>query len=166
MSSKLTIAVLAIVGTIGLAGEKLDVKIIDRQNNSKQNNYTIPGSAVSVSSGSASCLGGGISASCVDSSRTDSVVIPARSGSYSVRGATLAIQLPDGRVAVVNCESKYAPKGDFVNRRSCRVPLVDRIVAEFNGDNAKLFWAVSIDGKKQQSETYKILGVLDRPEEK
>ena len=31
---------------------------------------------------------------------------PALAGSYQVRGATLALQLPDGRVAVVNCDSK------------------------------------------------------------
>ena len=30
-------------------------------------------------------------------------------------------------------------------------------------DNAKLIWPVSLDGKKMQSETYKILGILDKP---
>jgi len=29
--------------------------------------------------------------------------------------------------------------------------------------NAKLIWPVSLDGKKMQSETYKILGILDKP---
>jgi hypothetical protein len=50
------------------------------------------------------------------------------------------------------------------NRRSCRVPLVDNIQADFNGDNAKLIWPVSLDGKKMQSETYKILAILDKPQ--
>jgi hypothetical protein len=40
------------------------------------------------------------------------------------------------------------------------VPLVDDIHAEFDGDKAKLQWSVSLDGKKIESETYKILGVL------
>jgi hypothetical protein len=40
---------------------------------------------------------------------------------------------------------------------------VDSIEADFKGDNAKLVWSVSIDGKKMQTETYKILGVLDKP---
>jgi len=40
------------------------------------------------------------------------------------------------------------------------MPLVDDIEAEFNGDKAKLKWVVSIDGKKMESETYKILPVL------
>jgi hypothetical protein len=58
-------------------------------------------------------------------------------------------------VAVVTCDSKYQLRGDYTNRRSCRAPLVDEIEAEFNMDNAKLFWSVSVDGKK--SETYKII---------
>jgi hypothetical protein len=39
----------------------------------------------------------------------------------------------------------------------------DNIQADFRGDNAKLIWPVSLDGKKMQSETYKILGVLGKP---
>jgi hypothetical protein len=52
------------------------------------------------------------------------------------------------------------PRG---NHRSCRIPLVDEINADFHGDNAKLEWVVSIDGKKLQSETYKVLGILAKP---
>jgi hypothetical protein len=47
--------------------------------------------------------------------------------------------------------------------RSCRIPLATKIDAEFSGDKAKLRWPVSIDGKKWESETYKILAVLDKP---
>ena len=85
--------------------------------------------------------------------------------SFKVHGATFTLQLPDGRLAIVNCESKFAEHmaGRVGNRRSCRTPLVDSIEADFNGDNAKLIWPVSLDGKKMQSETYKILGILDRP---
>ena len=50
------------------------------------------------------------------------------------------------------------------NHRSGRVPLVEDIDAEFKGDKAKLMWSVSIDGKKMQSETYKVLAILDKPE--
>jgi hypothetical protein len=39
------------------------------------------------------------------------------------------------------------------------MPLVDTIQAEFNGDKAKLIWVVSLDGKKTQSETYKVLAI-------
>jgi hypothetical protein len=40
------------------------------------------------------------------------------------------------------------------------MPIVDDIQAEFKGKNAKLTWSVSLDGKKTESETYKILGVF------
>jgi hypothetical protein len=43
------------------------------------------------------------------------------------------------------------------------MPLVENIQAEFKGDKAKLIWVVSVDGKKTESETYKVLGVLDKP---
>jgi hypothetical protein len=43
------------------------------------------------------------------------------------------------------------------------MPIVDNIQADFKGGNAKLIWPVSLDGKKMESETYKILGVLDKP---
>lgn len=77
-----------------------------------------------------------------------------------LQGATLTLQTPDGRLAVVNCTSKFQERfAGPGNVRSCRVPLVDEIQAEFNGDKAKLFWSVSLDGKKIQSETYKIIAV-------
>ena len=62
----------------------------------------------------------------------------------------------------MNCESKYALKADYINRRSCRLPMVDDIQAEFSGNNAKLKWSVSLDGRKTESETYKILAVFSR----
>jgi hypothetical protein len=38
--------------------------------------------------------------------------------------------------------------GRVGNRMSCRTPVVDSIEADFKGDNAKLVWPVSLDGKK------------------
>jgi len=69
------------------------------------------------------------------------------------------------RAAVVNCESKFAEHmaGRSGNHRDCRMPLVDNIQAEFKGDKAKLEWVVSLDGKKMQSETYKVLAVMEKP---
>jgi len=71
---------------------------------------------------------------------------------------------PDGRAAVVNCEGIFKERmaGPAGNHRSCRIPLVGSIVAELHGDNAKLIWVVSLDGKKMQSETYKVLAILDK----
>ena len=133
------------------ASQKLSVVIVDRQTSDTNYSYAVPASLYVQSN-----AGG-------DSVTTTGFVTPPRSVSYDVRGATFTLRLPDGRLVVVNCESKYAPKGDFVNRRSCRMPLVDEIQAEFDGDKAKLLWPVSIDGKKIESETYKILAILAKP---
>jgi hypothetical protein len=88
--------------------------------------------------------------------------------SYKVHGATFTLQLPDGRLVIANCESKFEEHmaGRAGNRRSCRVPLIDTFEVDFKGDHAKLTWPVSIDGTKMQSETYKILGVFDQPKSK
>ena len=85
---------------------------------------------------------------------------------FKVHGATFTLQLPDGPLAIVNCESKFAEHmaGHAGNRRSCRMPVVDDIQADFKGGSAKLIWPVSLDGKKLESETHKILGVLDKPQ--
>ena len=78
----------------------------------------------------------------------------------NLRGATLTLQLPNGDAAVVNCTSKFQERfAGPGNVRSCRVPLVDDFVADFGGDKAKLIWPVSLDGKKNASETYTIIAV-------
>ena len=145
------------------AGENLAVKIIDRHDNATQYTYFVPGYSNSTSNTSVNCFDGGVSVNCSGTTRTTGSEIPARTGSYQVQRSTFTLRLPDGRIAVVNCNGKYAPKGDYVNKRSCRIPLVDEIQAEFTGNKAKLRWPVSIDGKKMESETYKILGVFDKP---
>ena len=102
---------------------------------------------------------------CNGSTNATGTITPAHQVSYHVRGATFTLQLPDGRGAVVNCESKFKERfaGPAGNHRSCRMPLVENIEAEFHGDKAKLIWVVSLDGKKMESETYKVLAILDKP---
>ncbi|HLX84400.1 MAG TPA: hypothetical protein VKR59_10920 [Terriglobales bacterium] len=78
----------------------------------------------------------------------------------NLRGATFTLVLPSGDSAVVNCTSKFQERfAGPGNVRSCRVPLVDEFEATFDGDKAKLFWPTSLDGKKIESETYKIIAV-------
>jgi hypothetical protein len=129
---------LAVAGVFLLCGssmfaQELDVRIVDRQDKEDAYDYAAVYNNVAVGK------------------------------SFKVHGATFTLQLPDGRLAVVNCESKFAEHmaGPVGNRRSCRTPVVDTIQVDFHGDNAKLIWPVSLDGKKMQTETYKILGVLD-----
>jgi hypothetical protein len=158
--------------SIYATAQKFDVKIIDRQNSATGYTYYIPGFSNSTSNTDVNCNANLNNINCSGTTRTTERSTPARTLSYQVFGATLSLQLPDGRIAVVNCESKYKLArvaagvlggGDHVNRRSCRIPLVNSIQAEFDHDKAKLVWPVSVDGKKLESETYKILAVLDKP---
>jgi hypothetical protein len=143
--------------------QKLNVKIIARQDNETEYTYVVAGYSSSNSNTNVNCYGD-TSVTCSGSTTTSGVSTPGHQVSFKVRGATYSLLLPDGRVAVVNCESKFAEHmaGHAGNHRSCRMPLVDDIEAEFNGDKAKLRWNVSLDGKKTASETYKILAVLSK----
>jgi hypothetical protein len=143
-------------------GQRLTVKVIDRQDNEGSYTYVVPGHSSSQANTSVNCSGATNTVNCSGSTYVTGSSRPAMVGSYAVRGATLSLELPDGRVAVVNCESKVNWTEWKANMyRSCRVPLTAELQAEFNGANAKLVWSVSIDGTKTQSETYKILAVLD-----
>jgi hypothetical protein len=159
----LAVALLSVFISVAF-GQKMDVKIIQRQSGETDYSYVVPGHFSSNSNGSANCSAYGNTADCFASSTTNGYVAPPREVSYSVTGATFSLLLPDGRVAIVNCVSKFKERmaGPAGNHRSCRTPLVDNIEADFKGKKAKLYWPVSLDGKKFESETYKILAVLPK----
>jgi hypothetical protein len=175
MKRSMLLAVSIFLFTIPAAAQKLDVKVVDRQDHTTGYSYIVPGYSSSTSTSNANCNGDAqsygsntnVNVNCNGSTTTNGYDRPAMAGTFSVRGSTLSLLLPDGRIAVVNCDIKFAEHfaGAAGNHRNCRVPLVDHFQAEFNKDNAKLFWNVSIDGKKLESETYKILAVLDKKQE-
>lgn len=146
--------------------QQMTVKIIDRRTSETNYSYQIPGRSTSTTYGGANCngnaFGNSASTNCYGSSATNTRTTSPQDVSFSVTGATFSLLLPDGRIAVVNCVSKFAERmaGPRGNHRSCRMPIVDEIQAEFKGKNAKLQWTVSLDGKKKESETYSVLGIL------
>ena len=162
---KFAIAGLILVCAAYASAQKLTVTIINRQDFETDYTYVVPGHFNSYSNSNVNCNVGDSNVNCNGSTTTTGSSMPAQQVSFHVRGATFTLQLPDGRAAVVNCESKFKERmaGPRGNRRSCRVPLVDTIQTDFHGDKAKLEWVVSLDGKKTQSETYKILAILDKP---
>lgn len=148
--------------------QKMDVKVVERQEHETAYNYVIPGYSSSQTTGGENCSvtssGTVGNVDCTQRSSTSGYSVPAHAVSFSVTGATFILLLPDGRATIVNCTSKFAEHfaGRAGNHRSCRTPLVDDIQAEFKGKNAKLFWVVSLDGKTIESETYTILAVLPK----
>ena len=151
-----------------MAAQTLSVKIVQRQTSETGYTYQVAGHASSTSNGSANCnansYGNSTNVNCAGSGATETSVTAPMVYSYSVRGATFSLLLPDGRVAVVNCVSKFAEHfaGPAGNHRSCSMPIVDDVSVEFKGNKAKIFWPVSLDGKKLESETYTILAVLPK----
>ena len=162
-----SLLLLAIVSASVASAQKLNVKIIDRRDNQTSYAYVVPSHYSSYSNANADCGAYGNSANCSGSSTTIGYTTPGYVGSFTVSGATLSLLLPDGRIVVVNCKSKFAERfrGPAGNHRSCRVPIVDNIRAYFHGDKAKLSWPVSLDEKKWRSETYKILGIFGKPKQ-
>ena len=139
----------------------LEVQIVDRHISGATYSYVVPGHVTSRSDSTAHCFGGANTVNCSGSTTAHATIAPPTPISYDVRGATFSLRLPDGRIAVVNCGSKYALKFDHINRRSCRMPLSNQVRVAFDGDKATLVWPVSLDGRKMASETYQILAVLD-----
>jgi hypothetical protein len=165
LDMKIIFSTLTLMFSVSAFAQNYQVKIVDQKDNETEYNYVVPGYSTSQSTATASCYGTDNIANCSASGTTDSYSTPAHQVSYRVRGATFALQLPDGRIAVVNCESKFKERfaGPAGNHRSCKRPLVDDINVDFHGDKAKLEWVVSLDGKKKDTETYKILAVLPKP---
>ena len=168
MKRLLAILLLLLTCATLAVAQKMEVKILNRQSRDTDYSYVVPGRTFSSSAGNTNCYAGSSNVNCSGTTTTSSYTTAPQAVSYSVTGATFSLLLPDGRLAVVNCVSKFQERmaGPRGNHRSCRTPLVDNIEADFNGKNAKLKWPVSLDGKKCESETYKILAVLDKPNEK
>lgn len=161
---RFVIFMLFLVGTASAFAQKFEVKVVDRRDSETDYSYVVPGHFSSYSNANVNCSNSSYSVDCSGNGTTNGFSTPAQVVPFQVHGATLTLLLADGRAAVVNCESKFAERmaGPRGNRRSCRVPLVDTIEADFHGDKAKLIWVVSLDGKKKQSETYKVLAILDK----
>lgn len=140
--------------------QKLDVSVLYRQDSDVNYFAVIPGYISATTEGGPDCSLDPMSAECSGTARAGSSTAPG-DVTYNVVGTTLSLLLPDGRVALVNCVNKYSSKGNYINRRSCGMPLVEHVQAEFNGKTAKLKWLVGTDGKIE-TETYRIVALLDK----
>jgi hypothetical protein len=148
-------AAIALTLTPAAFAQTLLVHIVERQDTKTELKAEIPEPAETTSSKSST----GEKKTDSDKSAAKADKAP-QTRTYTVTGATLTLQLPDRRLVRVTCESKYSLRFDYINRRSCRTPPADEVTAEFNGNEAKLIWSVSLDNRKTQSETYTILNIV------
>jgi len=138
-----------------LFAQKLEATVLYRQDSDIGYTALVPGY---TPTGAVDCAADITNEVCAHVSQIAASGQPA----LSVTGTTLSLLLPDGRVAVVNCLNKYSSKGNSLNRRSCGMPLVERVQADFNGRSAKLRWNFGPDSKRTESETYRIVALLDK----
>jgi hypothetical protein len=141
--------------------QKLEATVLYRQDSDVNYFAVIPGYSSPAPENSPNCALDPNPADCSPASHNNELLSAQGEVTYNVVGTTLSLLLPDGRIALVNCVNKYSSKGNYVNRRSCGMPLGEHVQAEINGKTAKLKWPVGADGKTE-SETYKILAFLDK----
>jgi hypothetical protein len=151
------LAALSLVYSVGSASaQKIDVSVLYRQDSDNRYIAIIPGYTGPEADITGACMLDPDPANCprVDATMTDG------SPTYMLVGTTLSLLLPDGRIALVNCQNRFSSKGTYINRRSCGMPMVQHVQAEFVGQSAKLEWPVGTDSRKTESETYKVVALL------
>ena len=140
--------------------QKLEATVLYRQNSDVNYFAVIPGYTSPVAENSPTCA---LDPDPTECSPTGHNQLLSEQGevTYNVVGTTVSLLLPDGRIALLNCVNKYSPRGNYVNRRSCGMPMSEHVQAEINGKTAKLKWTVGTEGKNE-SETYKVVALLDK----
>jgi hypothetical protein len=138
-----------------VSAQKIDATVLYRQNSDTGYTALVPGFAPD---GAVDCAADVTNDACSQSRST----APSGQPSLSVTGTTLSLLLPDGRVAVVNCLNRYSFKGTAINRRTCAMPLVEHVEADFDGQHAKLKWPAGSNDRKIESEKYTVVVVLDK----
>ena len=157
--------------TIAASAQTMDAKVIDRRTSDTAYNYQVSAHPAATPDPSADCnTSSSSSSSSTSSSGNCSTSDPATaddpasaSPSYRLTGTTLALLLPSGRIAVVNCVSKNMLKIDYLNRRDCRIPTTNDVLAQFSGKSVKLKWQSSLDARKLRSETYHLVAFVPQP---
>jgi hypothetical protein len=152
---------LAATGVQSVCAQKLDATILYRQASDSNYFAVIPGYTSTPDEGGIDCSLEPLSDACSTPDRTNGAIALQGRVSYNLVGTTLSLLLPDGKIALVNCVNKYSPKGNYISRRICQMPLVEHVAAELSGKNAKLKWPVGSEGKTE-AETYRIVAILDR----
>src|SRR3569833_2522150 len=142
--------------------QKVSVNVLYRQDSDIVYHAVIPGYSGPNADVTGACTLDPDPANCPDPKQdSDANGTP----TYLLSGTTLSLGLPDGRIALVNCVSRHSANGNYINRRSCGMPLTERADAEFLGQNAKLSWNVVSDIKRTERETYRVIAMLPKPGE-
>jgi hypothetical protein len=152
------LAILSLASCVPPASaQKLDATVLYRQNSDTDYSAVVPGYSATTD-----CAADITNPDCAAPAHAPGLNPAMGELAINVVGTTLSLLLPDGRVAVVNCVNKYSSRGTYINRRSCGMPLVEHVQAEIKGSSAKLEWPIGTDGRKTESETYRIVALLEK----
>lgn len=159
MNKLFGLAALAAISSIfsiqSAQAQRVDASVLYRQDSDVAYHAVIPGYSGPEADVTGACTLDPDPANCPSGDKTGPM--------YTLIGTTLSLGLPDGRIAVVNCVDRHAAKGNYINRHSCGMPLGERVGVEFSGPSARLTWPVGSDGKKTDSEMYKVVAMLAKP---
>ncbi|HUN83501.1 MAG TPA: hypothetical protein VMU48_03940 [Terracidiphilus sp.] len=142
-----------------VSAQRLEATVLYRQSSETVYRALVPGYS---DTGAVDCAADVTNQACTGPSTSLQANSDARELRLNVAGTTVSLMLPDGRIAVLNCADKFSSRSTYSDRRSCAMPLVEHVEAYFDGQRAKLKWPVGPDGKKTESETYKIVALLAR----
>lgn len=140
-----------------VSAQKLEATVLYRQSSETGYSAVVPGYSAA---GAVDCAGDVTNEACNGSVPSAQANSATRELLLNVAGTTVSLLLPDGRVVVLNCADKFSSRSTYSDRRSCAMPLVEHVEADFAGPRAKLRWPVGPDGKKTESGTYKVVALL------
>jgi hypothetical protein len=147
------------ISTHSARAQKLEASVLYRQASDVAYHAVIPGYSGPNADITGACTLDPDPANCPSPSTSSGEPI------YTLIGTTLSLGLPDGRIALVNCIDRHSSKGNYINRQTCGMPLGERVEVEFAGHSAKLIWTAGRDGRKPESQIYKIVAMLAKPVE-
>lgn len=146
------------LSSLSAFAQKIEVSVLYRQDSDSRYLAVVPGYTGPEADITGACILDPDPANCPPITASAADGTP----NYMLVGTTLSLLLPDGRVVLVNCQNLYSSKGDYINRRGCGMPMVERVQAEFVGPKAKLEWQIGADYKKTRSETYQVVAVFEK----
>src|SRR3569833_3512275 len=124
------VALSFLISVGSVAAQRVPVSVLYRQDSDIFYHAVFPGYSGPYADVTGACTLVPDPANCPDPKQNDDARgVPI----YLLSGTTLSLVLPDGRIALVNCVSRHSANGNYINRRSCGMPLTERADAEFIG---------------------------------
>jgi hypothetical protein len=155
-------ALLLLLICVPAVAQKLHVKVLEHSVNGTPFTKFVPGVSYSNGTTQANVNSYGNTATGTATSSGTSIYTPPHTVQVVVGHVDMVLLLPDGRRVAVSCDDHFWGLTQ-AHQHYCKNPEVDEFEADFSGDKVKLKWGIGIDGKKTESETYRVGKVYPAP---